>query len=724
MFPGIQPLNSDDPREFGGWTLEGVIGVGGFSRIFLGSKNGQLAALKMLKKDFLDIEDTFSRFALEISNLMLLSHPNIANYIEHDISTGVPYLATQYIPGQTLDEYIKKSGPISGHEWLDLASSLAKTLDYCHSQKVIHKDISPLNIVMGDSGPVFIDFGLSRLTGDPDKSAYGRATGTFPFMAPEHFSSERTPAMDSFSLAGVLIFAGTGHYPFNGDTTNEWMQAIPSLAPNFEGLTKNQIDVLTPLLYKSPIDRVPLSIFIEIIGLIKLDNQLPELLQAKLDKYLTNSEEKLIFKRIGVEKKKSKSKSKLGIFVLTTAMAMASLFYILANNIGSDQVKSSGLSPSIGNQSTETLNNANQPSASPAPGSSSYECQELFLANSKDAEKACKAASDKGDDRSTYYLAAIYDQNGQKNEAETYYLKAVKLYKDDTKSMLGLVQIYLDRKDDKNYNAWVEKCANYPVKTTSSARCKLLFGIDQIDAGQPKVGIAYLSDSFDWGNTFAGTFLGKYYEKEKNDAKALYWFEAATEEGDPEARKSLIALSYDLGKFDVFKKWITQSANEGNVTDIGRLALYLTIGDKNYVEGKKWGLIGAEAGDGVSMFAAGYSYYKGDKNIPKAKIWLLKSAKLNNALSARVLGEIYRDEKNPTEAIFWYQKESLSEDLTSSYELSMIYLNDLKNVSEACKYFRNTLTLAEKLKSSRGTLSSSDQKLQDNSKTGLATFCS
>ena len=52
MLSGIRPLDGDDPREFGGWKLEGLIGEGGFSRIYLGSKDGQLAALKMLKKDF------------------------------------------------------------------------------------------------------------------------------------------------------------------------------------------------------------------------------------------------------------------------------------------------------------------------------------------------------------------------------------------------------------------------------------------------------------------------------------------------------------------------------------------------------------------------------------------------------------------------------------------------------------------------------------------------
>lgn len=724
MHSSIRPLHSDDPREFGGWKLEGLIGEGGFSRIFLGSKDGQLAALKMLKKDFLNVGEAFSRFAQEIANLKLLDHPNIAKYIEHDISTEVPYLATQYIAGPTLDELIETKGPLQGDEWLKLASSLARTLDFCHSMGVIHKDVSPSNIVMGEHGPVFIDFGLSRLEGDPDKSAIGPATGTFPFMAPEHFGTERTPAMDSFSLAGTLLFAASGHYPFDGDSNIQWMQAIPFNEPNFEGLTREQLHLLTPLLYKSSIERARLSDFAQFIDALRANSQMPEELQAKLNVYLEGSSEKLLSKRLGISTESRKFSKRRAGFALASSIAILSSGFIWISNSGSGEGKSQSLPLANPTQSSEVTNTANQPSAPQPTGFTSNDCQELFLANSKNALAACKAAAEKKDDRSTYYLAAIYDQNGQKKEAETNYLKAVKLYKDDTKSMLGLVQIYMDRKDTKNYKIWVEKCANYQIKTTSGARCKLLFGIDQITAGQAKMGIAYLSDSFDWGNVSAGTYLAKYYETEKDNSKALIWYEKAAEEGDPLAQSGLIALSYDLGKMDIWKKWITKSANEGNTTDIGKLALYLTIGDKNYVEGKKWGLIGAKSGDAVSMFAAGYSYYKGDKNVVEAKNWLLKSAKLNNLLSARVLGEIYRSEKNPNEAIIWYKKASAGDDITSTYQLAMIYLNDLNNQSEACVYFRTTLTLAEKLKKSGDFVASSDQKLVDNSTTGIATFCS
>ena len=724
MNSSIKPLQGDDPREFGGWKLEGLIGEGGFSRIFLGSKNGQLAALKMLKKDFLNQGEAFSRFAQEIANLKLLDHPNIAKYIEHDISTEVPYLATQYIAGPTLDELIEANGPIQGDEWLTLASSLARTLDFCHSMGVIHKDVSPSNIVMGEHGPVFIDFGLSRLEGDPDKSAIGPATGTFPFMAPEHFGTERTPAMDTFSLAGTLLFAASGHYPFDGDSNIQWMHAIRYSGPNFEGLTRDQIQLLTPLLFKSANDRVPLSDFVHFVNALAINSQMPEELQAKLNMYLGGSSEKLISQRLGISNQSPKFNKRRASFAVVSAIAILTSGFIWLTNSGDNEGKKQNLPLTEETKSIEGTNASNQSPSPESTGFTSYDCQELFLANSKDALAACKAAAEKNDDRSTFYLAAIYDQNGQKKEAETNYLKAVKLYKDDTKSMLGLVQIYMDRRDIKNYKIWVEKCANYQIKTTSGARCKLLFGIDQINAGKAKMGIAYLSDSFDWGNVDAGTYLAKYYETEKDNSKALIWYEKAAEEGDPLAQSGLISLSYELGKMDIWKKWITKSATEGNTTDIGKLALYLTIGDKNYVEGKKWGLIGAKSGDAVSMFAAGYSYYKGDKNVVEAKNWLLKSAKLNNLLSARVLGEIFRNEKNPNEAIIWYQKASAGDDITSTYQLAMIYLNDLNNQSEACVYFRSTLTLAEKLKKSGDFVASSDQKLVDNSTTGIATFCS
>ena len=164
MKPELDPLQEGDPRVIDGWELKGIIGVGGFGNIYLAEKNSQQVALKMIRKENLHDQMAVDRFFYEIKNLALLDHNNIAKYVgEGNTSTGVPYFAIEYVEGISLERYVSLNGPIAGNKWFELAISLAETLNFCHSKGIIHKDVSPGNIVMGKSGPVLIDFGLSYL---------------------------------------------------------------------------------------------------------------------------------------------------------------------------------------------------------------------------------------------------------------------------------------------------------------------------------------------------------------------------------------------------------------------------------------------------------------------------------------------------------------------------------------------------------------------------------
>lgn len=818
--------SSNFPSKLGKWKIKRRLASREDKIVLLGENNDEFVAIKILKNADLLEDRERRRFDQEVINLKKLNHPHIPKIVDLDLVDAMqPWIATEFISGPTIQERVSKKDPLKLDEWLKALKEITSALAYVHSIGVYHRDISPSNIILSDSGAKLIDFGMSYVenTQTYSKSAMN-VQGTPATLSPESLSFKKDSKMDMFSLGSTFIFAGSRHYPFSQEDNNEtnWMQSILYNAPNFHNLNHDQIRLLQPLLYKDLADRISSSSYLDILEQIQIHNDILLTKTPKLEYHLKNAEQKLTRGNLGAVKLKTKwekrfqillfagfglplvllaldqlslieidfisvlllfglglipvcaivlgfvsffkglGKKKWGkkrvlaslgltaigilapylttLIVTVSSIATFSFQSLIQDAFGQDsviQVPSTGqteIVPSIRKPDQENLvspspqggleSKQQNTKTSQSSGFTSNDCEELFLANSKDALSACEAASAKNDDRSTYYLAAIYDKNGQKKQAETNYLKAISLYKDDTKSMLGLVQIYLDRNDLKNYQIWVEKCANYQIKTTSGARCKLLFGIDKIDLGQTKAGIAYLSDSFDWGNVSAGTYLAKYYETQKDFSKALSWYEKAAEKGDPMASNGLIALSYDQGNFEVWKKWITKSASEGKATDIGKLAIYLTISEKNYEEGKKWGLIGGKAGDATSMFAAGYSYYKGDKNLAEAKTWLLKSANLNNLLAARVLGEIYRSEKNSIEALFWYKKAAAGDDLSSTYQLAMIYLNDLNDLKEACSFFRSTITLSEKLKKSGDFVSSRDQKFVDNSTTGIATFCS
>lgn len=337
MKSSIQPLRDGDPKSFQGWILKGLIGEGGQSTIYLAEKERQQVALKVIKKENLHDQLAVERFFTEIKNLELLDHPKIARYVESDTSSGVPYFAVEYISGLNLEQYIELNGPIEGDEWYELALSLAEVVSYCHSQQILHKDLSPGNIVMGDSGPILIDFGLSYLEKDPRLTSVELVAGTRPFMSPEHFGSSRPKEMDNFSLAGTLIFAATGHYPFSGSNDAEWRDSILYNRPDFAGLSESQIQVLTPLLYKNPEERGSLLVFSQLISDLMAGKSGSKLVKKEFAKVNRDSQRRLIQDRKQLSVKKTTVKKIASAAVVVTLLSAGLASY------GIVQIQDSGV---------------------------------------------------------------------------------------------------------------------------------------------------------------------------------------------------------------------------------------------------------------------------------------------------------------------------------------------------------------------------------------------
>lgn len=693
MNPSLMPLSHDDPTHFGGWKLLGRLGKGGYSTIFLGEKDGTLSAIKMIRKELLSEPKVFERFATEINNLEKLSHPGIAKLIEEDLSTDVPYIAMEYVEGQSLEQYVNENGPLGESKWLDTLESVASSVDYCHSMGIIHKDIGPGNIMMSDAGPKLIDFGISYELGNNRITQDDQIVGTPSYMSPEHLTGQVGPSMDLFSLGSTFVFAGTGSEPFEAPTKSQTRISITFEMPRLEGLSELQKNLIAPLLYKRIEDRPAVK---DVLGGIKSLRE-----SGNLGSYAQNSRgasNKLITKKINLKKQRqSQILLRAGVAATLILFIAFAGFSVLSKSedIGKQSADSGQL------DSAQTLN-LGESDAAPKenslnvrdPQGLSGQCATLFQAHDKRALDICKSASALGDDRSSHYAGAIYDENGDDKNAVIYYKKAVKGYPDDTKSMVGLVQIYLDAKDITNYTKWVKSCALYEIKTPSGARCKLLYGMDLFNSGDEKTGTAFLSDALDWGESAAANYLGAYFNDRGKADKALFWLTKSAEMGDPTGLKMLQDLTYSSGQFDIWKKWTLRSAEDGNIKDIGKYALYAVIGDKDYVAGKKWGARGAQQEDSLSMFALGYSYWQGDRDLVNAKKWLTMSANLKNDLATRTLGDIFRSEKDYKNSANWYAKGASLGDFTSSYFASLIYFAGLNDVANSCKYINITIDLA------------------------------
>jgi serine/threonine protein kinase len=161
------------------------------------------------------------RFEREIELVASLKHPNIIAVYDSGItSDNRPYCVMDYIEGQPLDKYIRRS-QLPLEDTLQLFGKICDAVTYAHQRGVIHRDLKPANILVDAAGsPRVLDFGLAKhLAGPADRvvSVTGQIVGTLPYMSPEQAegsSGEVDTRSDVYSLGVILYELLTGRYPY------------------------------------------------------------------------------------------------------------------------------------------------------------------------------------------------------------------------------------------------------------------------------------------------------------------------------------------------------------------------------------------------------------------------------------------------------------------------------------------------------------------------------
>jgi eukaryotic-like serine/threonine-protein kinase len=208
-------------QEVGGFTIERLIGRGGMGEVYLAHRTSadfqQLVALKLLRAEAADRGDAFTR---ERRLLARLEHPGISRLIDAGIAAdGRPYMAMEYIEGQTIDDYCRKLD-CSLEQRLDLFRDVCDAVSYAHSNLIIHRDIKPSNIMIDKSGKIrLLDFGIAKLLDDTSLvPATTQAMLTPDYAAPEQLDGdEPTVAADVYALGIVLYELICGKGPWRRD---------------------------------------------------------------------------------------------------------------------------------------------------------------------------------------------------------------------------------------------------------------------------------------------------------------------------------------------------------------------------------------------------------------------------------------------------------------------------------------------------------------------------
>ncbi len=210
--------------NLGPYRIIEPVGRGGMASVFKAYEASldRYVALKVLPPEFLHDPTFAERFRREAQTIARLEHPQIIPIFAYDIdsASGTPWMAMRLISGGSLSQRIKR-GRLAPAECARILKDVAEALDYAHGAGVIHRDVKPQNVLLDDSGRVYLaDFGIAKMV---EASAHmtqtGMITGTPQYMAPEQaLGKSIDKSIDIYALGIVAYELFTGRVPFSADT--------------------------------------------------------------------------------------------------------------------------------------------------------------------------------------------------------------------------------------------------------------------------------------------------------------------------------------------------------------------------------------------------------------------------------------------------------------------------------------------------------------------------
>lgn len=273
-------------NSYGEYDIIRPLDKGGMGEVFEACHRRlrKRAALKLLSADLSRRPEAVQRFFAEARASNIISHRGLAEVFDYGLMTdGRPYLAMEFLEGETLRARIARLSRLSIEEALSRAAEIASAMAAAHAKGIYHRDLKPANTIIraDDDRLQILDFGIAKLAaehydGETQHTALDRPIGTARYMSPEQC---KNPAAvdgkaDVYSLGTMLYEMVAGQTPFNGASNYGLMaQQLVDEPPPLRRLAKDAPRVVTALIHrmlvKEPEGRPTMAEVVSLIGAIQ-----------------------------------------------------------------------------------------------------------------------------------------------------------------------------------------------------------------------------------------------------------------------------------------------------------------------------------------------------------------------------------------------------------------------------------------------------------------------
>ena len=265
------------------YAVTELMSIGGMGEVFRGENTftGDPVAIKIVLKDLAHDENIKTLFRREAKVLCGLSHNAIVRYFNfvRDEALDRYCLIMEFVDGTVLSDHVRKVTPLSVDQAIRLMRRLAEGLAEVHAMDVIHRDLSPDNVILRDDDideAVLIDFGIAKSMQMSEQTLHGQLAGKFKFISPEqlgHFKSIIGPQTDVYGLALLIAYAVQGEPLPMGDTVVEAVNARRAI-PDIRHFDPRVRALLAHMLEPDPAERP--ATMKDVIALLDNPASMPE----------------------------------------------------------------------------------------------------------------------------------------------------------------------------------------------------------------------------------------------------------------------------------------------------------------------------------------------------------------------------------------------------------------------------------------------------------------